>query len=492
VEKTILPVHLSVLKKIVDAAADPDTTLPQLSQFLMHDPSLAADMLRAANSALYGFPRTISTVDRAVILLGAQRVRNLVLCRAVTGMVPTERVKGFPLTRFWQASLRRAAAGLALARRSDVTKEVADTCFAVGLCQDLGLLVSMISDPRLAQRYATIIEMPSAARLYLESELVKPHSEVTADLFGEWGMPDDLAVPIRYHHWPEGAPEKLRPAARIANTAEAFADLFEIADKRTGLQLVRDGLTLAGLEVGMVEEIVRDINDETLGASEAFGITAPEPPSFDEIAAAASEAIASLQTSAERSAQDLQAVLLDKLRLVDQLNQANARLSLEALTDPLTDLPNRRAFEATLDQALAQAARQGSPLVVLMIDIDHFKRVNDEFGHPAGDRVLRDVAATVQGSLRKADVVARVGGEELAAVLPFTNAEGGQLVAERLRASVAALESDWQGRTLQVTVSIGGAAAAGPGRDVVDRADRALYDAKESGRNRVCWSDDNG
>jgi diguanylate cyclase (GGDEF)-like protein len=176
----------------------------------------------------------------------------------------------------------------------------------------------------------------------------------------------------------------------------------------------------------------------------------------------------------------------------------NERLQELALTDELTGLYNHRYFRQRLVQEVHRAERVGSPLSLLFVDLDHFKRVNDTFGHPVGDRVLCHVAGlmrtTVEGAsvvvrLRKSDVVARYGGEEFAVLLPDARSAGAVSVAERLRAVVAesALALD-DGTRVPVTMSIGVATIpddAQGGEDLLRAADLALYRAKHGGRNRV-------
>lgn len=158
--------------------------------------------------------------------------------------------------------------------------------------------------------------------------------------------------------------------------------------------------------------------------------------------------------------------------------------------DALTGVANRRAFNGVLSQELDRVARAGESALLLAVDIDHFKRVNDRHGHLAGDMVIRAVSQALQQSVRPMDTVARVGGEEFAVVLPNCPVSFGAVVAERVRSAVAGLQLSYQSSVLQVTVSCGGAYAAAWVRSTpevwLDRADRQLYLAKEQGRNRVC------
>jgi len=172
------------------------------------------------------------------------------------------------------------------------------------------------------------------------------------------------------------------------------------------------------------------------------------------------------------------------LNLYEQLARKNALLVDLATIDELTGAKNRRRFREDLELLFAQADRQGSPLSILMLDIDHFKQYNDTFGHPAGDEVLRRVGTILQTAVRAHDVVARYGGEEFVVLMPSTKENEALEVAERLRSAIA--YQPWPLR--KVTASLG---VATTGRDtpnaaaLVDQADRALYHSKQAGRDQV-------
>lgn len=159
--------------------------------------------------------------------------------------------------------------------------------------------------------------------------------------------------------------------------------------------------------------------------------------------------------------------------------------------DPLTGLPNRRAFLMRLNQELDRSSRSGESALLLMLDIDHFKLVNDRYGHLAGDAVIRAVGQILLGQVRPMDTVGRLGGEEFGIVLPNCGAAAGVMLAERLRQAVQACPIPIAADTtaLHVTVSVGGAYSPAWVRSSVEhwieRADRQLYEAKRQGRNRV-------
>lgn len=156
--------------------------------------------------------------------------------------------------------------------------------------------------------------------------------------------------------------------------------------------------------------------------------------------------------------------------------------------DPLTNLRNRRALDAALEQEGPRARRYARSLAVVALDVDHFKPVNDRYGHAAGDAVLRRLAEVLSEGVRDVDVAARVGGEEFVLVLPETSAAAAREVAERLRAAIASAVVEHDGERIQVRISAGVAAwpeSVGAPEDLLDAADAALYTSKHSGRDRV-------
>jgi two-component system, cell cycle response regulator len=181
------------------------------------------------------------------------------------------------------------------------------------------------------------------------------------------------------------------------------------------------------------------------------------------------------------------------LRLIDlhrQLEEKNRLLEHFALTDPLTALPNRRAIEAWAAHELPAAVRHGFSFWVVVIDLDHFKRVNDVHGHEAGDIVLKAFAEILKANTRSSDISGRIGGEEFLHVITHADETHLPMIVERTRAKLMARSFAFGGSTVTVTASFGaagfhGGSVAPTFNDLVSRADRALYKAKQGGRNRA-------
>jgi len=173
--------------------------------------------------------------------------------------------------------------------------------------------------------------------------------------------------------------------------------------------------------------------------------------------------------------------------LASVLIEYQQHLSHLATEDPLTRLLNRRGLEDALYISMAHASRKGLPTAAVMVDIDHFKQINDSFGHDLGDQLLRQIADCLLRLSRFSDVVARVGGEEFLLILPDTDLDAAKVLAERIRANIGDKPLRVGSQEIPVTVSLGVASVKGMASldELSQSADRAMYQAKQGGRNRV-------
>ena len=181
---------------------------------------------------------------------------------------------------------------------------------------------------------------------------------------------------------------------------------------------------------------------------------------------------------------------MEKRQLLEANRRLMRQLEVQSLTDALTGVPNRRAFDRAFELEAARSERHGKPFGLVALDIDHFKKVNDTYGHEGGDEVLRCFARAVAGALRKGDSLYRCGGEEFMVLLPVADLAGVSVAGERVVAAVAGCRIEVGGRVVPITTSAGGACLqpGGDAREVVALADAALYEAKKAGRNRLCLS----
>lgn len=198
-----------------------------------------------------------------------------------------------------------------------------------------------------------------------------------------------------------------------------------------------------------------------------------------------------LEIRVEQRTRDLKEI--NERMSMEMAEKIRAQKALEeaAMTDPLTGLLNRRSMMAHLQHQVARNHRSGEPFTLLIADLDHFKKINDTYGHAAGDHVLIETAKRISAHIRGQDIVARWGGEEFLILLPETDIDGGKIVAEKIRQRIGIMPYLWGGKVIPLTTSIGVAPFIKdrPLDDCIRRADYTLYKAKHLGRNRVEWEE---
>ena len=471
--------------KVTQAAAAEDCSVAGLATIIEQDAGLSALVLRAVNSAYYAPRVKLASASRAVSFLGVEAVRNLVLSVAARGMfaIPAS----FPVETFWERSLSRAAAARGLCEL--LGRPRADEFFTMGLCQDIGILVQIQQAPGGADALGAAIDEPADLRWAGERQTLEGHDIVGARMLVEWGLPDVFTAPILFHHKPDEAPEEHRFRAELLGAAEALSDLSARPTTR-GLQIARKQVEALGAEPQALGRLVERVNEIVELSSDVLDIRVGRRPSLEEIVATATEGLLALNLSYQELTTQLRQTLSAQQQMAEELRRVNDQLKELASTDPLTGLANRRAFDDALARELAQARRQKHPLSLLMLDIDHFKKFNDSYGHDTGDSVLVAVAQAMANALRSSDLAARYGGEEFCAILPATPLAGAQIAGERVRAAIEALRLPWRESELRVTASVGCAEVRDLGAQraatvTLRSADDALYAAKEAGRNRV-------
>jgi diguanylate cyclase len=253
-----------------------------------------------------------------------------------------------------------------------------------------------------------------------------------------------------------------------------------VADREATMKILLDVLSEMERVTGDVHNRNTEIQ-ETARHVDDMIVT----PEMEEIKQAVLGHVNKLLDSNQKLEDDL---LYTQYRMQEQAEEVYVARR-EARTDVLTAVANRKAFDEKLHLYLGNHLREGTPFVLVLIDLDHFKRINDSHGHQAGDRVLEMVGATLKEHVREGDFVARLGGDEFAVLLPHTELEVGHTVAERIRERVAEESSlpTQHGDHVAVGVSVG-VAAARPGdntESIFRRADEAMYKSKHLGRNQV-------
>jgi diguanylate cyclase (GGDEF)-like protein len=486
-----LPSPPIALARVIRIAGDPNRALAELGRACEQDPVLTLELIRVANSACYANARPITSVPQAVVKLGARAVRNHALTFALRTSTAKCHTGGFNARRFWEDSLRRGCAARRIAEA--MGDEDPNEAFAVGICQDLGTLLLAIRCPELGETLDALRRRPGEARRQAERVLSgHDHCEelIASPLITM--LPTEMQKAISMHHTPDRRETRASRLSRIAWAADRLADVAQAFPKSVVLDRVTEAFGALGLEDRLREiysGLRRDMADDAVDLS----IPVDEQPTLAGIQDQARAAMAALSTEQHEWNSKLRDQLRESVSSGGAATQTVRRRMLGS-RDSLTALDNRRRFEERLQEAVEDAMETSLPLTLIIGDIDHFKRVNDTWGHGSGDAVLQGVAVRLSGFARDDDAVGRVGGEEFGMLLPETGAEAAQVLAERIRLRVCRDTIDCGANHVTVTISLGGttwdpATGLVSGLELLERADRALHQAKRSGRDQVCWQE---
>lgn len=490
--------------RIVRAASDDDFSFDSIAQMISADPAFTSEILRTVNTPHYANHGPVATVKRAVFMLGWRHVRNIALSFAVRESLRSSRIPQMFMQQFWRQAVLRATTCKQLTMM--VSRADAEEAFTVGLLQDIGFMVLLHLRPSQIPEWPRLMEMTPAERIEAERSLFGlTHVEVIALLAERWGLPASLTDPIVHHH--DDDADQLPPTSLtgVAHAADLACAVYSCSDKGSALQAFEECLVARGLKNDDVEAVLELVSTKAESAAAALGISIGPAPTYEQILFAANQTLMAIRDREEERAQQLQLLLREKEQLAKQLERTMSSLEEMAYLDPLTGLANRRRFDEVFLRQVERAHKEGLPLSLIVIDIDHFKQVNDTWGHPCGDNALKAVANTLMRSTRSTDHHARIGGEEMAILLLGAAPSVGRNIAEKARLQIVNIGLVYNGAAVPLTASFGGAtleplgplAAKGIPPEVIagrmmQAADAALYAAKQSGRNRVCWSGDSG
>jgi len=482
-----LPSLPAVALEVLRISQDEDATLDAMASCLSRDPALAAKLLRLANSSLFGGAKSVTTLQRATMLLGMKTVKLMALSFSLASSLPKKGKQGsFDFSEYWHRSLVCAIAARALARLVKSTQS--DEAFLCGLLAHFGKLILMRCMP---EEYEPVLaEAHGWPEVALEEQrLGFSSTDVCATLLKAWELPELIYVGVGY--WPhtkERSGIQDPPQRRLVELLE-LAHLAEcvLCDADKGAPLTRlhaEMERLHGIPHGEVDALLVGLETGINETAELLSIQLPGNTSHEHLLDQARTQMVSVSLG---TAVDLVAAQRRNQELEVQKKELESRASL----DKLTGLPNRAAFDAFLEREVRARLQGAVPraLGLVMIDIDHFKRFNDTYGHPVGDEVLRMVGALLDRLTRKGDLSARYGGEEFVVVLPQTNPFGLKTLAERLRDAIHAETLEVDGKRLSVTASFGGACIArfegmNDVAALIKLADHHLYQAKKKGRDR--------
>jgi len=477
-----------VAVEVIALARDPDAQINKVAEAIGRDPAMAAKLLRIANSAFYAQRRASSNIRQALVIIGLNAALTLALSFSLVSSLRNLKPNGVDYRRYWRRTLIAATAARAFGETIKLGHE--EELFLAGLLQDVAILAI---DRSARDFYAKLQPDFSHKALsdYERQQLGKDHAVIGGTLLKSWNLPERLYEAVARSHTPDDptiAPGMTKFVRCIALGSD-LADAALSKSRAIALVAVADRAgALLGLRDEQFTESVTRVLKLIPEAEELYetGIIAAEDA--ETLLAQARELLIlrNLHSLQEVNAlKETAGILLTK---TEELEDQNKR-------DPLTGTLNRNWLDRVLDREFTQAIMFARSLSVALVDLDHFKTVNEHFGHAAGDKVLQACAQMLNANVRGSDMVGRYGGEEFLIVFPGTDREIAQKVCERIVGVMSKLDHQIANARVTTTVSVGIATFRpqqkfANANELVSAADHALYAAKLRGRNCVEYFDD--
>lgn len=476
-----MPTPPGVVLRLLEITRRPDVSAAEIADVIGSDPNLTGKVMRFVNSPMAGVGREVTSLPHAVSLLGIRSIKMMALSFSVLSQKNKGECAGFDPTQYCIQALACGLTAKSLAQQLKST--AAQDAYLAGLLSQIGRSALALGLPT---EYANVLK--AAARVprdlpkYERIGIGVTYCAVGGHLLRSWGLPETLCHAVETFRDGETPGAVLPELASILFVAEQAADIL-VGDDPTDTAEMGRFVGAARAHFGLTDDeaaqVLRDTARELQQAKSMYDLSGT------------TRSVEDLETEVRERITELGlAMHMENQSLVHRQEELLRR----ATTDPLTGVGNRAAFDARLTLELERAARDGSTLGLLMIDVDHFKSFNDSHGHLAGDRVLQIVSRILDDNIRKVDYVARFGGEEFVIVAPTTHQEGLTLLADRLRQAIETTPLPWEGSILRITASIGVAVAnniasvSEAALALLSEADENMYAAKAAGRNRVFTS----
>jgi diguanylate cyclase (GGDEF)-like protein len=479
-----IPTLPSAALRVLEKVGSPDCTLDAVGEIVRQDPALCGLIVKTLNSALYSFSRPVTSVDKALVMLGLTRIRSLILTLylpAIKSATPLAPV----LSDFWQGSVIGAIIARELAVRCN--RRDPETDLLAALMRDLGQLVM---HQGLGSRYEQALEA-APGRSHADAwEAEKAafgftHAEVSGELLRRWRLPESLWRAVACHHAPGAVSEPDTSTRAAILHFAALASDFLTHPHAPGLRAqllasARDGF---GMDKDALASFLSPLNEKALSVAAFLNVDLGVNENFATVLSNANEELVRLAMESS----------METLRQQAAAKRAEAEAATwreRATRDSLTGLVNRPHLITLLDSALKRARRTHTAVGLLFLDLDGFKPINDRFGHASGDVALKEVGAHLRANIRTDDVVARFGGDEFCVMLPETTEDGTRKVGERIVKAIAELPLKFNGQDCRIGASVGAAVALPwvtpvPSDELVAAADKAMYAAKHRGKNQL-------
>lgn len=483
-----LPSPPAIALRILEAVKKDDASFGELAQIISVDPALTAKILKVANSSFYSMSNKVNTVEKALSVLGMNVTKNIALSFVIAKELMGAEGEGFSFKYFWKRAVTKAVGAELLASLLHYKN---DDLFVSALLQDIGVLILYLCRPH---EYRQVLDEKRVSESPIFGSELNifgcDHQEIGAELLSGWGLPDTIVSTIRYHHRSD-CPEALRMQVDLLHWSSLLTSIYY------GLRSVEKAQELKAaicprfqIKTEAIDRLIDSVASKSVELLSSFEIDPGEIKPFSLLLQEANEELRRINLSYEQVVMEAKQARMKAEELAAELIEANTKLRELAFRDGLTGLYNYRYFQELMDREVSRAVRYHLPLGLMLFDIDFFKKVNDTYGHPAGDVVLRNLATLVKSTMRNSDMTVRYGGEEFAVILPMTDLAGCKVFAERLRRRVEEMETVIGEIPITITISIG-LTTYEPSMQGIDKsqmmrvADSALYQAKHKGRNRL-------
>jgi len=491
-ESTRLPSLPAIAVRILEIVKKDKFSLSELADVIKADPALAASVLRVANSAFYCLRSEVSSIEKALLVVGSDAVKNVALSFIISKDLKGQGEGCFDFDFFWKRSITAAVAAELIA---SLVKSRDDSTFISALLQDIGIIAMYYCKTNDYLRVLDERRLTGMAVDVVENQVFGfDHQELGYEILNRWGLPEKIAMPIRFHHRPEQVPDKYSLQANILHLSDRISSIYNSSMTAGKLREITDILSQRfAIQHADVVSLIDNVAEESLEIFAEFEVDPGNMRPLSQILQEANEELSSLNLSYEMLVVELKQAKEKAEKFARELRSANEALRRLAFRDGLTGLYNHRSFQEMLEKELSRAQRYKRQLSLVMLDIDHFKKINDIYGHLQGDLVLKVIASKLESSLRKSSFIARYGGEEFALILPEADGGSAMVVAERCRRAVEQMTIQAGNHTIRATISLG-ATTYSPGIQVKDKteliqaADRALYNSKKTGRNKTSFT----